>query len=235
MHPVFPIVASLGVVSGAHAVFFRSDTPLPGTAAVIDFEDRTLPRFTPITTQYEPQGVTFPTTLLWNRLVNDFPNITGNKLGNDPNVGPVRVRFTQPQTRAAFAVACNRSDLTVSAYLGTQLVEQATFRIQLADIANIVGFTGIIFDEVRIDQAVVTGTAGMVIDLIHFGGVEPPGCDPDLNSDGNTDQEDVACLIDTVAGNPGCTAQDPDFNADGNVDQEDVAALITAVAGDGCP
>lgn len=60
-------------------------------------------------------------------------------------------------------------------------------------------------------------------------------CDPDINADGNTDQEDVACIINAVAGDPACSAQDTDFNRDGNVDQEDVVAVISAVAGGGCP
>lgn len=65
--------------------------------------------------------------------------------------------------------------------------------------------------------------------------VPTPACDPDLNADGNVDQDDVACLIDVVAGNPGCTTADPDFNGDGNVDQGDVEALINVVAGGECP
>jgi len=63
----------------------------------------------------------------------------------------------------------------------------------------------------------------------------PGGCDPDFTCDGNADQDDVGCLINTIAGNPGCECQDPDFNRDGNVDQDDVAALINVVAGGGCP
>jgi hypothetical protein len=63
----------------------------------------------------------------------------------------------------------------------------------------------------------------------------PLPCDPDFNCDGNADQDDVGCIINVVAGNPGCECQDPDFNRDGNVDQDDVAALINVVAGAGCP
>ncbi len=66
----------------------------------------------------------------------------------------------------------------------------------------------------------------------------PTDCDPDINGDGNIDQDDVQCIIDAVAGNPGCLSGSPflpDFNQDGNEDQEDVAAVINAVAGGGCP
>jgi hypothetical protein len=62
-----------------------------------------------------------------------------------------------------------------------------------------------------------------------------PSCDSDFNCDGNADQDDIGCMINVVAGNPGCECQDPDFNSDGNVDQDDVAALINVVAGGDCP
>ncbi|MDX2130765.1 MAG: proprotein convertase P-domain-containing protein [Planctomycetota bacterium] len=62
-------------------------------------------------------------------------------------------------------------------------------------------------------------------------------CDPDVNQDGNVDQDDIACLSQAVAGNPGCLGGgvDPDFNQDGNVDQDDIAALEQVVAGSPCP
>ena len=63
----------------------------------------------------------------------------------------------------------------------------------------------------------------------------PPSCDPDFNADGNADQDDIACLVATIAGGGSCTTLDPDFNRDGNADQDDVAALISAIAGSGCP
>jgi hypothetical protein len=63
----------------------------------------------------------------------------------------------------------------------------------------------------------------------------PQACDPDVNQDGNVDQDDVAYLINVVGGGPNPTGIDPDFNQDGNVDQDDIAALINTVGGGGCP
>lgn len=60
-------------------------------------------------------------------------------------------------------------------------------------------------------------------------------CDPDLNGDGNVDQDDVAYLVNVVGGGSNPTGIDPDFNGDGNVDQDDVAAIIDVIAGGGCP
>jgi hypothetical protein len=71
------------------------------------------------------------------------------------------------------------------------------------------------------------------IDIPYSGCVA--ACDSDFNCDGNSDQDDIACIINVVAGNPGCECQDPDFNRDGNVDQDDVSSLINVVAGGPCP
>jgi hypothetical protein len=65
--------------------------------------------------------------------------------------------------------------------------------------------------------------------------VPPPACDPDYNQDGNADQDDVAYLVNVIAGGANPTGRDPDFNQDGNVDQEDYIALVNVVAGGPCP
>ncbi|MCC6952320.1 MAG: hypothetical protein IT433_12865 [Phycisphaerales bacterium] len=62
-----------------------------------------------------------------------------------------------------------------------------------------------------------------------------PPCDPDLNQDGNADQDDVLYLINVVGGGDNPSNIDPDFNQDGNVDQDDVSAVIAVVAGGACP
>jgi hypothetical protein len=60
-------------------------------------------------------------------------------------------------------------------------------------------------------------------------------CDPDVNQDGNVDQDDVVYLVDVISGAPNPTGIDPDFNQDGNADQDDVTALIDVVGGGPCP
>jgi len=63
----------------------------------------------------------------------------------------------------------------------------------------------------------------------------PHCCDPDLNQDGNVDQDDLAYLIGVVAGGSNPTGIDPDFNRDGNADQDDIDALLNVIAGGPCP
>jgi len=62
-----------------------------------------------------------------------------------------------------------------------------------------------------------------------------PLCDPDVNQDGNVDQDDIAYLINVIGGGDNPTGIDPDFNSDGNADQDDVSTLVDVVAGGGCP
>jgi len=60
-------------------------------------------------------------------------------------------------------------------------------------------------------------------------------CDPDVNADGNVDQDDVAYLVGVAGGADNPSGIDPDFNRDGNVDQDDVRVLVAVVAGAPCP
>jgi endonuclease/exonuclease/phosphatase family metal-dependent hydrolase len=75
------------------------------------------------------------------------------------------------------------------------------------------------------------GTASDTVEIT----IEAPMCDPDLNQDGNVDQDDIAYLINVISGGENPTGIDPDFNRDGNVDQDDVSALINVIAGGACP
>ena len=88
-----------------------------------------------------------------------------------------------------------------------------------------------------IRSASITSPDGADITLALLRVLPPnaPPCDPDLNQDGNVDQDDVLYLINVVGGGNNDTGIDPDFNQDGNVDQDDVTALINTVGGGGCP
>ncbi|MDX2130844.1 MAG: S8 family serine peptidase [Planctomycetota bacterium] len=81
-------------------------------------------------------------------------------------------------------------------------------------------------------RAVNVGMQGYALAIT--GDVAPIVCDPDVNADGNIDQDDIVCLIQTVGGGA-CAQVNPDFNGDGNVDQDDVALLTLIVAGVPCP
>jgi hypothetical protein len=71
--------------------------------------------------------------------------------------------------------------------------------------------------------------------LVATGAVQDAPCNADYNQDGNTDQDDVAALIqDIAAGTQSFPPNSPDVNSDGNADQDDVAYLIQLIASTGC-
>jgi hypothetical protein len=112
---------------------------------------------------------------------------------------------------------------------------------------------GLTFGNVATDLLTITpsysGGSAIVTDLmIRCSGVNACGsgasapapyqvldCCPDVNQDGNADQDDVTYLINVISGGDNPTGIDPDFNRDGNADQDDIAALINVVAGGDCP
>ncbi|HYF16079.1 MAG TPA: hypothetical protein VD971_13500 [Phycisphaerales bacterium] len=232
-------IAALALIAcAASAEFIRRSSPLESPAAMINFEDRTLPRFTEITNQYQAQGVVFPTPVQWNRILNDFPNITGNRVGTNPPFS-LRVRFTQPQTRAAFAIGCNSSVLQVRAKLGEQALETVVINMALFDPTNVIGFEGVTFDEIEVTQLSQSGSPGMIIDTIHFGSTQP-SCDSiDFNGDGLfPDNQDLVDFLSVFGG--GACSNDPscgdlDFNNDGLFpDNEDIRSLLRVFGGGAC-
>jgi hypothetical protein len=85
------------------------------------------------------------------------------------------------------------------------------------------------------DAAVLTAGLYSLQGGFWFAGVVPLACEPDLNQDGNVDQDDIAYLINVISGGENPTGIDPDFNQDGNADQDDITALINVIAGGACP
>jgi len=96
----------------------------------------------------------------------------------------------------------------------------------------------VIFAQWRVtDPAGPAGIAFSTVARIPLfcGSTGCPPCDPDLNADGNLDQDDVVYLIDIIAGGSAAAGLNPDFNKDGNLDQDDVTALVGVLAGGACP
>lgn len=96
----------------------------------------------------------------------------------------------------------------------------------------------VIFAQWRVTDP--AGPAGLAFSTVariplFCGSTGCPPCDPDLNADGNADQDDVTFLIDIIAGGDSIVGLNPDFNKDGNLDQDDVTALTGVLAGGACP
>jgi|GEM_PF-1830194 len=158
-------------------------------------------------------------------------------------------RFSQPVTYMSLLyspqeLACDDSArMRVTAFMGGQQVGTATTTAPNPGVWP----TGRLSIDVPggFDLAVVHYDAppptcqdyGVIFlaDNITVTRLSVPACDPDMNQDGNVDQDDVAYLINVIGGGENPAGVDPDFNRDGNVDQDDVSALIDVVAGGACP
>jgi hypothetical protein len=150
-------------------------------------------------------------------------------------------RYTAPASGDVIFDTCsNNFDTTMIIYPGDGACPGSGFGAQLSQDDDDCGPQA----GSRITQRVMVGQSYLIrigafyagrygTCTLHVGDVFT--CDADFTCDGNVDQDDVACIIGVVAGNPGCECQDPDFNSDGNVDQDDVAALIEVIAGGNCP
>ena len=108
------------------------------------------------------------------------------------------------------------------------------------------GQPGCTSNQARIQNVVVHASTPVLIRVAASGTTVPnpsngtltiikTDCLPDINEDGNVDQDDVVFLVNLVAGGENPNGANPDFNCDGNVDQDDVSALINTVGGGGCP
>jgi len=138
----------------------------------------------------------------------------------------IRIDVTGPGGSAAnFDTISSNSPITID---GTLYARATGYTPGLGETFDII--TG----SSRTGTFAVTDTKGFRVDYLPNGVRLTAVCEPDLNEDGNVDQDDVLYLINVIGGGDNPTGIDPDFNRDGNVDQDDIGALINAVGGGGC-
>jgi hypothetical protein len=162
------LLGVLVVPTQAYATSFVNNTGLASPVTTITFSELGLSVNTVVTTQYAGLGVSFGPNLYQDGQTG-FPNITGNTLTNFDQTGAAYVFnysifFNGPVTSAAFASVSNGSTHTFSAYLAGALVESFS-NVVSTGLPNFFGFTGITFDEIRVN------TAGdfMILDNLQIG------------------------------------------------------------------
>jgi len=158
-------IALSGVFAPAHAAFFQNTFGLSDSHSTITFGLQDYPDGTPITNQYQNQGVVFSPNVFYfsnngGSIVRPTPPVfvgavVTNFIPHDGTVAPVVISFTQPQTEAAFAVGTQSGTTTYfEAFLGTNLVDSsgATNADSLSN--DFFGFSGITFDSIKISGSV---------------------------------------------------------------------------------
>ena len=153
----------------ANAIPVFNSTGLISPDTTITFDEHLLPTNSIVTTEYSDLGVTFSPNLYYSAQTN-FPNITGNTITNfsfnsDPLVPDFSINFLVDQTESAFAMVSNGTAWDFSAYLDNVLVESFS-QIVNTSIPNFYGFSGIVFDEIRVFSSV---NDAMIIDNLQMG------------------------------------------------------------------
>lgn len=170
-------VAVLIAMAGqVQAGIITNNSGLSNPAQTITFDEFVFASGTSITNQYSSLGVTFSPNLVYNPQLADYPNITGNRLGNfvisspsTPYANPFFISFSTIQNEVAFAMVTNPGTSTFTALLNGTAVESFSATTNTISTNNYFGFTGISFDAIRVD---VGGSSGaMLLDNLQTGNI----------------------------------------------------------------
>ena len=172
------LLAAWGVA--AAAPISGSPTGLASPELTITFDEHILTPGDVLTNQYADLGLTFTPNLFYS-CQEGFDNITGNTAtsfgcfgsGGD-RVFSFSLKFSVDQTAAAFAMVSNDSVWTFEALDDGVVVESfnANAFFDTNGPNNFFGFTGIMFDEIRITSP---DEDSMILDNVQLSSVPEPG------------------------------------------------------------
>lgn len=166
----------LGGVGQAFGAILNNNAGILAPAVTITFEEHVFAGGTQLINQYADLGVTFNNVWYNSQAITSGPvtQPVGENYNGDPTiVNPFSVFFNVNQTSAALALITNDGGVTnISAYLNGVFVEGADFPTSLTPTNGYYGFTGVLFDEIRINVSTDTTNGAGVIDNIQLGTTE---------------------------------------------------------------
>jgi hypothetical protein len=141
------------------ATFLNNSTGLAGPKRVITFSEIVLPPDTEILSIYSGLGVTFSPGVLYNPTGlqgTPYPNIDSFLAGNGGINHAITSRFSiffAKRSSAAFALATQGGATTIFEALLDGVVQESASRVTTyTSSQNYFGFTGILFNELRITE-----------------------------------------------------------------------------------
>ncbi len=161
------------ITSSAQAALLHNGTGLANPQQVIDFDSIPLIDNQPVTNEFASLGLAFESAYANADTMSPFKNISGNRIGNFQwgvsASDSFAIHFAAPVMAGAWAMATSDGATSyLEAYLQGKLVESAAVPTALSDPINFYGFTGIVFDELRmrasggIDRALIIDNLQMV-------------------------------------------------------------------------
>lgn len=149
----------------AAAATVTDNVGITGATGLITFDEFVLAIGTPITDQYAALGATFSPGMCFDPQPIFFPTASLGNYGcggilGDPGVNN-SIRFNQAVSAAAVALQSEQEGTTFTALLGGVVVDFFTVETNssfwedpdLTHASDFYGFTGIVFDELRIENA----------------------------------------------------------------------------------
>jgi len=161
-------MASFG--SEAMGAIITNNFGLSSPVQTITFSEHVFADNTAIINQFSDVGITLSPLMFYSNTSSpSFPNTSGASLHNSLGmVDPIILGFTQARTEAAFVVVANPGTVTFTAMLGNVVVESFTATTNVANSNNYFGFSGIAFNQVKVDAASGFGPA-IVLDNVELG------------------------------------------------------------------
>lgn len=147
-------LATVALFAGsARADFFSNTTGLGAPDQTFDFEGVALSQNQPVSGQFA--GLLFENAFANADMTSPFQHVSGNRVGNfrsdSAQNGQFAIHFQARLNAVAFALAtANNASTLFEAYLNGQLVEDFVSPTEVSNPENFYGFTGIVFDEIRL-------------------------------------------------------------------------------------
>ena len=166
---------TLTVGAGAEAAPIINNFGLLSPDATVTFSEHALADNTLVTNQFADVGVTLSPGAYVNPQAGFLsPDYLGNfTFNNDPTYDPFSILFTNDVTGAAVEVVTNPGTTTFTALLNGSVVE--SFAAATSSTAGAYyGFTGVVFDELRIDP----NNTFALIDNVEFDTTATPVPEP---------------------------------------------------------
>ena len=159
-------------LTAAHAATVRNQTSgLTDPDVLLTFDEGTLANGTSVTNQFD--GVSFSAGIQINTVSYPFPNVPGRNLRNFfPITSTFSVFFDNNVTDATFSMITNTGISSFTALLDGAEVETFWAFATLYSASNFFGFTGILFDEIRV--AAGGSNSAMLIDNLAYNVDVPP-------------------------------------------------------------
>jgi len=174
----FAVALLAGIATGIDAAPIINNTGVVSPDVTITFSEHVFATETLITSQYADLGVEFDAGLYYDVQPEFFPEhfLANFSFEGGQTFNPASITFTAPVSAAALALQSNPGTTTFTALLNGVVVESFSAGTALSVLPDLshasdfYGFSGILFDELRIE----TDTEFFQLDNVQYTAVPEP-------------------------------------------------------------